>query len=1062
MTMPRFSDPSWFNSLPLLPPFYFEDMTTRVFPLRSSIASLQNLINRLINDIPPEVGRFQALAPYTFLMMIDYGKLAAQAANLGWLAQHEVMFAVPVGWYRLVDGRWQLNGFAWVTPFIFVDSDIALTLGRQVYGWPKLLQHLTPTVSDWMEDPRADVRSATLSTKVFDAVYTGGEQVPRVFLEVNSCAPSLQMQVPVDLNEPFLPWNMWGNWAKAISQGGWDMMGTMRGLGIAPPNVYTEANGRALMDSLMGAVLDPSVPDITFNTLNLKQFRDSEHPENYCYQALTSANMIVKSFNRGGMLGDASSLAGDGSGGYKIRLHKWPSLPIVDTLGLEVSRQWRGDGVDVVELEPVRPFWYDIDMSYERGRNLCYRTFDRVWRDEEGTTYVKPPAGGEAAEVSARKDLLYNTTLGASLQTVSGPFEFTNSTMRVLPLLADRGTLVKFLDEYLNVPLSTKDDPTERFELWSSDETSRAYVYLMVTSFGDVSSATDNIGNWVTEDASFLVPVKWYSGGKLMGIGLVPVFTYVGDTTSAISDTEVLGWPTTKGTFYHPETTWMMDPSDDAPSSVLSVAAEVIPSLAEGQEAVQRRILEVTNGVRPPARDADRMAEQWSECLREEVERKNRTHFEHPQELMHARALALELMARGRPINFFTMKQFRDVYHPERACYQSIVRIPRTIQHVHDLRAFKKPLSVRIQQYPSQPIISLLGLEATLTGEQHGGQDYVLFPVRPFWMRVAWDEQLGKQMWYRSGSETWKKRDAPWDKTKAWVPFFSDANDDLPTVTRTIVERIDDGDPAKAKVVVNHPESAFGRPGKPVTLEQARVAVETIDPQMIVDTICAHEWGNADPNSRWRERRSTLDRRRKRVLKGRSREDRAAIEIAFFREEVARLRKPRLSRFQPWVTASAAEKIRMLEGIARGRRLVEAAYHAETAEHALELFQDARASLHADPTAVYPPPDMHQVEGLREALEYMMSDESFIEAWTDRHADDSPYREGIEIARKAYRCQRDAVLDTLSKASQEPNYCVPRDILGREWNHLFPRRDSWKGFYVGTDPAKAAKERGDC
>ncbi len=1059
MSLPRFSNPRLFNSLPLLPPFYFENMTTRVFPLRSSIASLQNLLNRYLNDIPPEVGRFQALVPYTFLMMIDYGKLAAQAANLGWLAQREVMFAVPVGWYRLVDGKWVFNGVVWATPFIFVDSDIALTLGRQVYGWPKLLQHLTPTVSDWMQDPRAPVRAATLSTPVFSKLYTGGQQVPQVYLEVLYGAPSLQVQIPFDLNDPFLPWNISGNLAQAASEGVWDALGTLRGLGMAPPTPFGGANLGAGMDAVMSAMRDPSMPELKFNTLNFKQFRDSAFPENYCYQAMTSANMVIKSFNRGGMLGDASILAGDQSAGYSIRLHKWPSLPIVDTLGLEVAREWRGDGVDVVELEPVRPFWYDVDMSYERGRNLCWRTFDRVWHDDEGGSYLKPPSGGDTKEVSELKDRLYNTTLGSSLQTVTGPFEFTNSTMRVLPLLANRATLQEFLDRYLNVPLSSKEDPDVRFELWSSKETSRAYVYLIITSFGDISSATDNIGNWVTEDAAFFVPVKWYEGEELRGIGMVPVFTYVGDTTSAISDTEVLGWPTTKGTFYHPETTWMINPAEGARSSVLSVAAEIIPSLAEGQEAVQRAVLEVVKGAIEPQTDPDRMADQWSDALREEIERKNRTHYENPACVMNARALSLELLAKGRPINIFTMKQFRDVFEPERACYQSIVRIPRTIHHVHDMRAFKEPLSVRVQEYPSQPIVSLLGLEATLTGEQGGGQDYIMFPVRPFWVRLAWREDLGQQMWYRTDEE-WKTRPRP--RGPEWVPFFDPSGEHKPDVTRTLVERIDDGDPARAKDVVNDPQSQHARVGVPLSLDDARAAVEAIDPQMVIDTICAHEWGNADPNSRWRERRSTLDRRRRRALEGIPREERAETEIGFFRAEVKRLSKPRLSRFQPWVIASAEEKIRMLEALALSRSQVEAAYHSKTVAEARKLLKQAGLGLGFDVDATYPPPDSHQVETLEAALTHILADEDFEAEWKVRKtADDSELRAVIETARGAYRCQRDAVLATLAKAAQEPNYSVPRDILGREWNHLFPRRDSWKAFYVGADPARIKKRR-DC
>ena len=56
------------------------------------------------------------------------------------------------------------------------------------------------------------------------------------------------------------------------------------------------------------------------NTLNLMQFRDSAHPDRYCYQALTSAAMSVVCFNGGGLLGDMSTLFGDRPAATRIRL----------------------------------------------------------------------------------------------------------------------------------------------------------------------------------------------------------------------------------------------------------------------------------------------------------------------------------------------------------------------------------------------------------------------------------------------------------------------------------------------------------------------------------------------------------------------------------------------------------------------------------------------------------------------------------------------------------------------------------------------------------------------
>src|SRR3989442_135198 len=102
LNLPRFSDCGGVYHTPVfVPPFHFEGMTTRFFPLRARLPVLQNFVDRYLNIIPPELGRFRAFLPYVYLLLVDYGKMALQASNLGWLAQHEVGFMVPVEWYHV-------------------------------------------------------------------------------------------------------------------------------------------------------------------------------------------------------------------------------------------------------------------------------------------------------------------------------------------------------------------------------------------------------------------------------------------------------------------------------------------------------------------------------------------------------------------------------------------------------------------------------------------------------------------------------------------------------------------------------------------------------------------------------------------------------------------------------------------------------------------------------------------------------------------------------------------------------------------------------------------------
>ena len=146
--------------------------------------------------------------PYVLLMIIDYGKMAATATNMGWVSQREIMFSVPLLWYRVIDGRWVFRDWATATPFIYVDDELSMTLGRTAYGWPKTLAWLAPGLNEWIEDPRAAPRAAAVSTMVFPEVYAGQRQQPRVFLEIHESAALTPLDFPQDPASPFMPWSV--------------------------------------------------------------------------------------------------------------------------------------------------------------------------------------------------------------------------------------------------------------------------------------------------------------------------------------------------------------------------------------------------------------------------------------------------------------------------------------------------------------------------------------------------------------------------------------------------------------------------------------------------------------------------------------------------------------------------------------------------------------------------------------------------------------------------------------------------------------------------------------
>src|ERR1700678_2130568 len=189
--LPKFTN----NALPVKPPFMFNGMSTRVFPLRANLDSLQHLCDGYLNIVPKEAGYFRASVPYVYLMVLDYGQIAEAVVRVGWFAQLEVFFSVPVEWYKLVNGRWVFHDWAVFTPYVFVNDTFSVPLGRTVYGFPKVLATMVATESQWVSDPVAPVTVARIETQVFPETYSDSGLEKRVFLDVER-VPTSNLRIP--------------------------------------------------------------------------------------------------------------------------------------------------------------------------------------------------------------------------------------------------------------------------------------------------------------------------------------------------------------------------------------------------------------------------------------------------------------------------------------------------------------------------------------------------------------------------------------------------------------------------------------------------------------------------------------------------------------------------------------------------------------------------------------------------------------------------------------------------------------------------------------------------
>ncbi|HEY2380944.1 MAG TPA: hypothetical protein VGK48_07140 [Terriglobia bacterium] len=869
------------NRLRMKPPFAFNGVSVRVFPLRADLDALQELCNGYLNLVPLEVGNFRAFVPYVYLMVLDYGQLSDPVTQTGWFAQVEVLFLVPVEWYKLVHGKWVFHDWAVITPYIFVDDNFSVPMGRTVFGFTKILSKVTATPSSWTHNALSSVTLARIETQVFPEAYADKGLEKRVFLEVQRDAPMSNFRVPTDPGSPIMPWKMASNIAEAMNGFARDAIWLAQAMRIHPLNPGTDPSAIPEMLARLAPGFAPSGSGFIQNSLNLKQFRRADDVSGVCYQALTNGPMRMTGFLGGGLLGEERTFFGDLSGGHTINLYQQSSLPIERVLGLEVSRQWRAKDADVSELKPVLPFWMSMNLIYEQGINLAWRKHDGIWRDGAGAP-LNP-----CIPASKLEPPLFNSTVPTALDAITGPFEYSGTTIRVLPLLANLDKVQSFVDKLVNEPLQapivrehTGEKEQLRLSVWARPPApiggEFAYVYLTATSFANVLSKTNNVGDWAKYELSFLIPVKWErlkpGGNKdenedwdVIAVGLLPAGTFVDDCIAAISRSEIQGINAFTANFVRPENVWLKEGESDIDSkqTFLRVDAEVWPALGAGQKARIETIIEIDN--HDPTfglgnADSHDTARSWAETLRLELGEMNRTQAANPDECSIARALALELLGNQTPFSLYTLKQFRDVCDPDKACYQELLIVPRVLKEVFDIGEIEETLVVRLHDFPSLKIAEDLGILGPTVEHSGAGIVHSAQAIRPFYIRATMTEPLAQRLLSRSGT-------LEWSLSKEAFDSLLSGSEDQPPITadcraQTDMNQLRGCSMAALMFQANerrtHDPSARQTKGNLISKTAAREALKNVDPQMIVGSILSREWGNSGDACRWRKGYSDL------------------------------------------------------------------------------------------------------------------------------------------------------------------------------------------------------------
>jgi len=225
------------------------------------------------------------------------------------------------------------------TPYLFVDSGMAMAAGREVYGLPKQDGRFTVTGHDPLDQLRLEVLGSERFSS--DIPFTWR---PLLEIERMGAAASHSM-----------PWQTLGDAARSIAGilGGdrapataspaaaaRDIGDFLDGLGDAMERLV---DGVALWLRIAGALGSGQIP-----VLALKQFRDVALPDRACYQAVTESIIKVTRLHGGGLLGD-----------YRLTLQDLESTPIARDLGVPEG-----------PLTPLAAGWILYDFRFEAGREL--------------------------------------------------------------------------------------------------------------------------------------------------------------------------------------------------------------------------------------------------------------------------------------------------------------------------------------------------------------------------------------------------------------------------------------------------------------------------------------------------------------------------------------------------------------------------------------------------------------------------------------------------------------------------------------------------------------------
>ncbi len=287
------------------------------FFVKGDLAKLQRSIDQSLNTVAAGRMNFKVLSPFVMLTFTHvYHAQSSFPAdyNKGWGREVDIITWIMVGQMDVVNGKEKLSRIFSYPFHVWVDVPMAISIGREIFGYPKNgCEYTMPALG-------GDPDKFTLATDGFTPYNPSTQLATHPLLEVTATNKS----------KPHRPIS---GFIELIKEG-FTLLNS-------EPELFN-LDGAGVKD-VLSMLLNPRVDQIF-----LKQFPDATGVK-AVYQAIVAAPAAVDKVHSVRLLGYT----------YKLNLHAFDQFPLNETLGLQLGEQ-----------DVLLPFNIYFDFTVGAGEEL--------------------------------------------------------------------------------------------------------------------------------------------------------------------------------------------------------------------------------------------------------------------------------------------------------------------------------------------------------------------------------------------------------------------------------------------------------------------------------------------------------------------------------------------------------------------------------------------------------------------------------------------------------------------------------------------------------------------